>query len=172
MSSSRLSYDVTSYDASIKKSTDPLAYHLAGFGNKNCGSCFPDASIMYPKEYNDASNPTESVIEVENVLSNRDWKNDKKQFGSHQDTFQALAREKKFGLPGCSTPAMRSSNSLLTNPRSSYRELSTEHLVFIGNPIYPQDYIPNARVPGSVSSRDVAVDLYRKIVDKKGGVSR
>lgn len=162
MSFSRLSYDDNIYQSDVKQSTSQLKYQLSDYSRINCGVCQPDIGSGTPQVI---LNPTDKRVSVENVLTNRDWKSDKKQTLGGVDPLRPSG---VFGsdLKSCPTTGLRSSNSLLTNPKSRYRSLSTEHLIFGPLPINPQDTIPFERNPGFISSRDVAIDSYRKLMGK------
>lgn len=161
MSFNRLSYDDNIYQSDVKQSTSQLAYQLSDYSRINCGACQPDVGAGFPDVF---YNPANKRIGAENVLTNRDWKNDKKQIIGGVDPLRPSGIDVSSKLRMCSAPNLRSSNTLLTNPKSQYRSLSTEHLIFFPLPINPQDTIPFERNPGFVSSRDVAIDSYRKIM--------
>ena len=161
--SSRLSYDTTSYDASVKKSTEPMSYFMDSYRYRNCDVCYPEMPYIYPQQYNSTS---EAHVDIENTLSSRDHKSDKKQPGgtSDNDVFRekVLKYQNNFNLKSCDT--FHSNNSLLTNPKSDYRALSTQHLVFSYLPHMATDVVPLYGNPGFASSRDIAIDEYKKIM--------
>jgi len=159
-SSNRLSYDKLAYDSSIIKSTDPMGYMLSNFAGNNCDKCYPDASVNYPFDYTNVSEP---LIDLENNLSNRDWKKDKREMQTlSKDTFYKKVEQYKntFLVKDCDNTLV-SHNSLLTNPKSQTRAVSTQHLVF--TPVQTSvEFAPIWNNPGFMSSRDVAIDLYRQ----------
>jgi hypothetical protein len=159
-SSNRLSYDQSAYNASIGKSTDPMGYMLSNYASNNCDKCYPEVSINFPLDYNNVS---ESLIDVENTLSTRDWKKDKREMQtiSKDHFYQKVEKYKNSFLVKDCNDTLISHNSLLTNPKSQTRAFSTQHLVF--TPVQTSEEItPIWNNPGFVSSRDVAIDLYRK----------
>jgi len=165
--SSRLSYDTTSYNAEVNQSVQPMNYYLNSYRFRNCDGCYPEVSQTYPDH---TVRATERVIEIENTLSTRDRKNDKKEVVSQNvDKFpeEVQKYEHSFGLQDCSDK-IRTSNSLLTNPKINYKGLSTQHLVFSHLPIDATNFTPIYGNPGFVSSRDVAIDEYKKIMESKG----
>ena len=159
--SSRLSYDDSSYISSVDQSVTPLSYMLNGNNYKNCDKCIPEPSLAVPNNFNELSEPQ---IDIENTLTNRNWKNDKKQLNSsYVDMFpQEVDKYSDFFKLNDCTSAMISKNSLLTDPKSKYKSLSTQHLVFTPLPIAADNVYPIIGNPGFISSRDVAIDLYRK----------
>jgi hypothetical protein len=170
MSSTRLPYDTSSYEAEITQSTNPLLYSTDPAYAGNCDRCYPQtgSGTTYPRNHKLAGN---SRIEIENNLSSRLWKRDKHQIGGMSlDNFQDLAiqYEKEEVLEDCPMSS-ESQYSLLSDPRSNYRGLRTDGLVFATMDSYIQDgtRVPTVRNPGSVSSRDIAIDQYRKLVDSK-----
>lgn len=169
MSSSRLAYDTTAYASDVKKSTDPLEYAMNPAYGSNCGVCGPEPGIGYP-EY--AAPLTEPKVEIENNLSSRTWRRDRRQPGGlTENEFHELTI--KYGNQGHlrSCDAQETRHSLLSNPKSAYRSLTTEHLIFHALPINPQTYIPIIGNPG-LNSRQIAIDSYRKIMDANGSCDR
>lgn len=164
--SSRLSYDINTYKADVNKSTLPMDYYLSSYSSQNCDSCYPEVGQSYPAPITRTS---ESQIDIENTLSTRDRKADKKAMGTEQkDNFEekVIKYQDSFLLRDC--PAgVYTGNSLLTDPKINYRGLSTQHLVFSYVPI--QGNTPNMsyRNPGNVSSRDLAIEEYKKIMNIK-----
>jgi hypothetical protein len=162
MSSNRLTYDTSAYAAHVQQSVNPLLHNLSNFYVQNCDACVPEPSVVGPHNVKKLDN---DLVEVENILTNRDWKMDKKQFNSeHVDVFLPTAARlgDKLSIRNCVNGELTSTHSLLTEPRVNYKGLSTQHLVFTGLPINPQDVIPVARNPGFVSSRDIAINEYKK----------
>lgn len=161
MSSSRLAYDRGTYDASVQRSTDPLYYRLAPYSTSNCNRCIPDPS-RGPLAVHRTSEPQ---VLVENELTNRDWKNDRKQvFGGHEDRFHDLVSKygDDFSMGECEGDCP--TYSLLSAPRIQSKSLSTDHLIFSSLPTHPQEVVPLLRSPGGLSSRDVAINEYKKTV--------
>lgn len=168
MSSSRLSYDPSAYQSEVTQSTNPLMYSTDPVYTGNCDKCFPEVGASYPSNYRLTG---ENRLDIENTLSQRKRKLDKHQMnGEAWDDFQELAikYEKDEVLTDCPTGS-ESQYSLLSDPRSNYRGLRTDQIVFSTVDSYIQDgtHVPMLRNPGAVSSRDVAIDQYRKIVDSK-----
>jgi hypothetical protein len=162
MSSNRLTYDTSAYAAHVQQSVNPLLHNLSNFYVQNCDACVPEPSVVGPYNVKKLDN---DLVEVENILTNRDWKMDKKQFNSeHVDVFLPTAARlgEKLSIRHCVNGELTSTHSLLNEPRVNYKGLSTQHLVFSGLPINPQDVIPVARNPGFVSSRDIAINEYKK----------
>lgn len=166
MSSNRLSYDPSAYESEIKRSTGPLDYAISPYFASNCNRCLPDVTTSHPR--NNTPNTT-SKIDVENSLTSRTWKRDRRQPGGmRQDDFEQLAIRYEDNIESCPVNSQETTHSLLTDPKSRYRGLSTEHLVFSALPIDPQTYIPVVGDQG-INSRKVAIDSYRKIT---GGVCK
>jgi hypothetical protein len=169
MSSNRLAYDTTAYASNVKRSTDPLEYAMNPAYSKNCAVCQPEPGIAYPEN---VAPLTEPRVELENNLSSRTWRKDRRQPGGmSDDEFNQLSI--KYGNQGnmrsCEAQEVR--HSLLTNPKSTYRSLTTEHLIFHALPINPQTYVPIIGNPG-LNSRQIAIDSYRKIMDANGSCDR
>lgn len=165
MSSNRLSYDRSAYAATVKRSTDPLEYSTLPASVMNCERCFPETGTTYPQKYTSLTDPR---IEIENTLSSRNQKNDRRQAGSEADNFYELADkfEKEGGLPDCPLDSQESRHSLLMDPKRNYRELSADRLIFTQLPIEAQSYIPNIRNPG-LNSRSLAIEQYKKLTSTK-----
>lgn len=164
--SGRLSYDPSSYESEVGQSTNPLSYLTNPIYARNCDRCYPEVGQAFPNNYRRETDPR---VEIENTLSSRKWKRDKRQpNGIKWDDFEELSI--KYGgdetLGGCAS-AFETRHSLLSDPKIQYKSRSTEHLVFSTLPIAAQDWIPTTRNPGTVSSRDVAIATYRNIMDKK-----
>lgn len=162
--SSRLSYDTSAYASDIGQSTSPLSYMLDPYSSQNCGRCFPEVGAAYPAK---PKRDTDPRIDIENTLTSRKWKRDKRQInGEPWDDFNEL--QTKYAnneqLPECMPNTIESRHSLLTDPRINSKSRTTEHLVFSSLPISAQDYIPTLRNPGK-SSRDIAIEEYRRIRD-------
>jgi hypothetical protein len=162
MSSNRISYDDSAYQADVKRSVDPLFHSLSNYYVKNCDTCLPEPSVVGPMNVRTLDN---DMIDVENILTNRDWKMDKKQFNSeHVDVFLPTVNRlgNKLALNNCMNGELTATNSLLLDPKVNYKALPIQHLVFTGLPVNPQDVIPVLRNPGFVSSRDIAINEYKK----------
>lgn len=171
MSSNRLSYDESAYSAHVKRSVDPLVYATEPSASRNCSTCAPIPGSIYPEN---TAPLTGAKVDIENTLSSRTWRRDRRQPGGvPQEEFQSLAI--KYGssdvLPPCPAGAQETRHSLLTNPKNTYRGLTTEHLVFTTLPIEPQAYVPLIRQPG-LNSRQIAIDSYRRIMDANGACDR
>lgn len=169
MSSSRLAYDTTAYASDVRKSTGPLEYAMNPVFSRNCDTCYPEPGIAYPEN---AAPLTAPKIEIENSLSSRTWRRDRRQPGGlSDDKFHELAI--KYGNEGVlkSCDSREVKHSLLSNPKSTYRSLTTEHLVFTTLPIDAQAYVPIIGNPG-LNSRQIAVDSYRRIMDANGACDR
>lgn len=162
MSSSRLSYDSSAYASEVRKSITPLEYAVNPVFARNCERCVPEVGSVYPANINFK---TDSKIDVENSLSSRTWRRDRRQpGGSTPQEFEDLALRYGNADPMNDCPASyETRNSLLTDPKSNSRSLSTLDLVFNVLPIDAQDYVPVIGDPG-INSRQAAVDEYRKIV--------
>jgi len=165
MSSNRLSYDDSSYNSEVEQSTGPMGYYMNAYRSRNCASCYPEVSQTYP------SNNfllTDFQVDIENTLSTRNQLNDKKQLSTpNKDNFiqQVIKYQDSFQLKDC--PAdVYTQNSLLTDPKINYRGLSTQHLVFTQLPISPTNVNPIYGNPGFVSSRDVAMEEYKKLINQ------
>ena len=162
MSFNRLSYDQAIYDSDVKQSTGLLAYQLSDFSKKNCAVCHPDVGVSLPQ--GSTFTRDETHVKAENILTNRDWKTDKTQLLGGVDPLRGGVLTSFQEVRPCSTTLLRSKNTLMTDPKSRFRSLSTQHLIFSSLPVNPQDTIPITRNPGFISSRDVAIDNYRKLV--------
>ena len=162
MSSNRLTYDDSAYAAQVKQSIEPLNHSLSDFYGLNCDTCIPEPSVATPnkpKRYNN------EMIEVENLLSNRNWKRDKKQFNcNYRDVFQPTASKlcNSLALRECVNGELLTTNTLLNNPKVNSKGQSIQHLVFYGVPINQQSVAPLLRNPGFMSSRDIAISEYKK----------
>lgn len=170
MSSNRLSYDKTAYASDVQRSIDPLQYAINPFFASNCDKCYPEVATSYPNNYSPISDPR---IEVENSLSNRKWKADRRQPGGmNSDDFYELSNKyaTQEALASCADN-QETRYSLLSDPKSRYRGLSTEHLVFGALPIDPQGYVPLIGNPG-LNSRQIAIDSYRKVMDANGACDK
>lgn len=161
MSSNRLKYDDSAYDAQVKQSVDPMSHLLSGYYGLNCNTCLPEPSVVGPSNPRQLDN---NLIDVENVLTNRDWKMDKKQFNNNRvDQFLPTVNKlnNSLTLRSCMNGELTSTHSTITNPRVNYKGLSQQHLIFYGTPINHQDVAPLSRNPGFMSSRDIAIDQYK-----------
>lgn len=160
--SSRLSYDTSAYESDIGQSTSQLKYLLEPVYAQNCGRCYPEVGQSFPAR---TKRDTDPRIDIENTLTSRKWKRDKRQVnGEKWDDFNEL--QIKYGgdeeLPECMPGTIETRHTLLTDPKITSKSKTIEHLVFSTLPINAQDYIPVLRNPG-ISSRDIAIAEYRKI---------
>lgn len=166
MSSNRLSYDKSAYESDVRQSTGSLGYAINPVYSSNCAACFPDIPTGAPNNYTPLNEPK---VDVENSLTNRTWKRDRHQpAGATQDQFYALVSkyEQAESLSACPMGTQETRYSLLSDPKSRYRGLSTDHLVFHTLPIEAQTYVPTVGDQG-INSRQVAIDSYKKIMDTK-----
>ena len=163
--SSRLSYDTTAYDADVQQSTNPLGYYVSPDYYANCEKCAPEVGQAYPTNFRRTSEPR---IDIENTLTSRTWKRDKRQTnGEKWDDFEDLKiKYENFETLRDCGPDNTAQHSLLQEPKLNYRSMSTDHLVFTSLPINPQDYIPDIRQPGA-SSRDIAINQYRQLTKNR-----
>lgn len=164
--SSRLSYDTTEYESQVQESTKPMTYFLDSFRFRNHSVCSVDPSYAYPQNY---THHSDAQIEIENTLSSRDVKKDRSQVGARQDTFRdkVIRYQDTLKLNECAAGQNVVKNSLLTNPKSDYRALSTQHLVFTYLPYVSTDVTPLYGNPGFASSRDIAIEQYKKAMKNK-----
>ena len=155
MSSTRLPYDDSVYSSYIKQSTGNTHYRISETFTRDL-SCYPDVSRGHPSNF---INHDKEQVEIENKLSNRDTPVQK--YYEHQSSVDS-----KPVVSGTNVPNMCegfiSSNSLLTHPKSEYRDLSTENY----NKTYlernPQDVVPDYISHFGNNSRKIAIDNFKK----------
>lgn len=109
------------------------------------------------------------LVDVENKLSNRN-KQSSKYSSNINDTKSMLDTVVNIDIPSNSTQscqALLSSNTLLMNPKSDYRNLSTGSYNFNYLPKDPQENYPDYRSSFGENTRQFVIDTYNNSKQKK-----
>lgn len=159
----RIQYDHPEYESKIIQSTYPLHYYLNKEQNANFHSCNPDVSVNFPERYGN-----ESTIDIDNYLSMRHVKQNHRSLNTPEKPFNEESSRLLSSLPQTkSCDHLTSNNSLLSNPKSFYRGLTTQHLTFLNLERDPQDTIPYQYAPFTISSRDVVKKTYKDLLNNR-----
>jgi len=172
MSFSRIQYDVPEYDSKVLQSTSPFSYEINPNQTLNPYICNPDVTINYGERYAYTnSDANMNTIDIDNYLSARRLKLNHHSLNIKEEPFEVeSAKLLSNQKPRYECNNLTNSNTLLSNPKSFYRGLTTQHLVFIDLDRNPQDSIPYQYPPFAVSSRDVVKKTYQNYLcsqDKK-----
>jgi len=151
MSSTRLPYDDKTYSSYVNQSTQNSQIRTDIINNMPL-QCYPSVSIGHPSN----CTPLNTIIEVENDLSNRDRKKEK--YLENNQNFQTTTPN---NIPD--TCGNYQSNSLLTHPKSNYRGLSTEEYNYDFPQIPPQNHYTNFQNNIGINSRKLSIDIYEKL---------
>jgi len=154
MSSTRLPYDENTYSSYVQQSVKNGDLKTNIINNMPL-KCYPNVSIGHPSN----CTPLNDIVAVENDLSNRDRK--KKKYLENINNFETNL---KNSIPdNCNN---YQSNSLLTHPKSNYRDLSTEQFNYDFPPIPPQNHYTNFQNNIGINSRKLTIDIYEKFKNK------
>jgi len=165
MSFSRIQYDTPEYQSKILQTTQPFNYSINVNQTNSSNSCNPDVTLNYPERYAYTSSDKNiySQIEIDNYLSTRADKRSHKSLLTPEKSFQEessrLLSNRVFEDDSCDN--LTSNHTLLSNPKSYYRGLTTQHLVFLNLERDPQDTIPYQYAPFTISSRDAVKKTYQ-----------
>lgn len=154
MSSTRLSYDDSVYKSYTRQSTGTNIYTM----NKSYVeklNCFPDVMSGHPKNFISFD---ENQVGIENNLTNRSVPKTKYNENDNIGTNDLITSIPSF----CSD--LFSRNSLLTNPKSEFRSLSTESFNRNYLNMNPQDNVSDYVQMFGKNSRKIVLDSFN---DKK-----
>jgi len=151
MSSTRLPYDENIYSSYVDQSIKNVDFRTNAVNNMPL-QCYPNVSVGHPGN----CTPLNTIVEVENDLSNRDRKKEK-----YLENIKNFETKLKTDIPN--TCNNYQSNSLLTHPKSDFRGLSTEEYSYDFPQIPPQNHYTNFQNNIGINSRKLTIDIYEKL---------
>jgi len=152
MSSTRLPYDDGMYSNYVKQSTGGHNYMLDPAYNEDL-KCYPDGVVGHPSNFVSYDS---NQADIENELSNRNVKNEKYRTTLHENV------TKTKDLPPKTCTNLYSHNTLLTNPKSTYRSLSTEKFHFDYLNMDPQNHYTDFITNRGKNTREIAINNFEK----------
>ena len=147
MSSTRQSYDDSSFTRYVNQSTKPGKEMLRTDGVHKL-ACYPDVSAGHPTNFVDFD---ADQVRVENALSNRTPQAQRGGTDTKKDTVIP---------PTCDK--LVSHNTLLTHPKSAYRGLSTDEFNRNFLAVNPQTSFTDFVSYAGKNTRQIVVDHYNE----------
>lgn len=158
MSSTRLPYDDGMYSNYVKQSTGGHNYMLNPSYNEQI-KCYPDGVVGHPSNFVLYDS---NQADIENELSNRTIKNEKYRSNGHKSPIGTSTSSVVKNLPSERCTNLYSHNTLLTNPKSNYRNLSLEKFHFDYLNMNPQNHYTDFVTNRGKNTREIAISNFEK----------